>query len=230
MSNIVFISNSISFGGAAKMICFVASSLAKRSHHVHLVNLKKTENVTDYERTIDEAVSYHILDVTGRMAQLAGIKRIAKEVGAEVIIGFTGFPNLYAKLVGDKLHIPSIISERGDPSRTTPNTLKAKIVQFVINRSKGGVFQTDGAKEYYGKGLQKRGVVIPNPIFVNGEIPEVPYEEREKSVVSVGRLDNEQKRYDVMIEAFKLFSQKHPPCLSLFNFPWMFVCRFGFLR
>ena len=210
MGNIVFITNSISFGGAAKMLCFVATSLAKRGHKVHIVNLRTTANETDYERTLDEAVCYHLLEEKGRKAQIAGIKKIAKEANAQVLIGFTALPNFLAKIVGDMLHIPSIMSERGDPTRNIAPTFKAKLVCFLINCSKGGVFQTYGAMEYYSKGLQKRGVVIPNPIFVNGEVPDVDYENCEKSVVTVGRLDNEQKRYDIMIQAFKLFSEKHP--------------------
>ena len=51
-------------------------------------------------------------------------------------------------------------------------------------------------------------MVIPNPIFIKGEIPEVRQNEREKTVVSVGRLDNFQKRYDIMIDAFKRASAK----------------------
>ena len=80
----------------------------------------------------------------------------------------------------------------------------------MIDSSRGGVFQTEGARNFYGKRLQKRGIVIPNPIFVNEEIPNIDYYEREKSVVSVARLDNNQKRFDVMLDAFKLFSNKHP--------------------
>lgn len=38
----------------------------------------------------------------------------------------------------------------------------------------------------------------------------VPYGENEKSIVSVGRLDNFQKRYDFMLKTFQLFRQKYP--------------------
>ena len=89
-------------------------------------------------------------------------------------------------------------------------SIKSRVARWIINRSRGGVFQTDGAMAYYGKGLRKRGTVIPNPIFIKGELPEVDFSEREKTVVSVGRLDNFQKRYDVMIDSFKIFSQSHP--------------------
>lgn len=73
---------------------------------------------------------------------------------------------MYATLVGKTLKIPSIISERGDPAITLPNTFKDRILKLIIDSASGGVFQTNGAKDYYGKRLQKRGSVIPNPILL----------------------------------------------------------------
>lgn len=209
MKNIVFVTNSVGFGGASKMLCFVAESLAKRGHNVVICNLNASNDVSGYKRAIDNVLVYDIAE-KGHRNRVGALLRIAKEIKANVIIAFLGFPNFYAKMVSRKLGIPSIISERGDPNKTFAKTLKSRLILSVINRSKGGVFQTDGARKFYGRGLRKRGVVIPNPIFIKGEIPDIKYEDREKSVVSVGRIDNEQKRYDVMLDAFKFFSQKHP--------------------
>lgn len=214
MQRVLFITNSISFGGASKMLCYVAESLASRGHRVVIVNLKTTENVTEYERTI-AGVELVTLDAVPNgknrhIYRISKIKNIAQEKHSDVVIGFTTFPNMYATIVSKFLHIPSIISERGDPNRTIGNSVKDKIVKLIINRSRGGVFQTDGAKEFYGKGLQKRSIVIPNPIFIKGEIPQIPYSQRKKTVVSVGRLDNEQKRLDIMLKSFSIFAKAHP--------------------
>ena len=216
MSKIVFITNSMGFGGAEKMLTFVANSLADRGHACCIINLNTIgDYINQKQQSVREDIKIHTLPgapdgIRRHVFRTRAIYRIAKAFGADILIGFTGYPGFYGKVVGDLLHIPSIMSERGDPARTTQNTLKSKLFLSVINRSRGGVFQTDGAMAFYGKGLQKRGVVIPNPIFVNGEVPNVPFEEREKTVVSVGRLDNEQKRYDVMLQAFKFFSAEHP--------------------
>lgn len=214
MKKVLFLTNSLGFGGAEKMLTFVANSLAFRGHSVSIINLNTAlEYVNQHKRTVDDAVAVFELEQNNRASnkdKLKFVLRIAKEKRPDVIIGFTNYPNMYAKIVGTLLCVPSIMSERGDPVRTSGHTLKAKLSFAIINRSKGGVFQTEGAREFYGKGLQKRGVVIPNPIFITGEVPQIPHDEREKTVVSVGRLDNFQKRYDVMLDAFKLFSDKHP--------------------
>lgn len=211
MANILFITASLGFAGASKMLCFVAESLSDREHNVCIANLKGTQDVTNYQRPVSESIRVENFAGLGRKGQILGIRKLVKEFRADIIIGFTEIPNVIARIVGFSLGIPSIMSERGDPARTGMGKgLKNRLVLEIVNTSKGGVFQTEGAKEFYGKGLQKRGMVIPNPIFITGEVPCVDYSEREKAVVSVGRLDNFQKRYDVMLEAFKLFSDKHP--------------------
>ncbi len=213
MQNVLFITNSVGFGGAAKMLCFMAESLAERGKKVLIVNLKTTGNISSFERTAGKAeiITLAPPDKQNKnIYYIREIKKIAKQFKAEAIVGFTAFPNMYAAIVAKLLHIPSVIAERGDPARTSGNSVKDKVQLFLINRSAGGVFQTEGAKEYYGKGLQKRGAVIPNPIFINGEAPNIPYEIREKTVVSVGRFDNNQKRLDIMLKAFKLFLKSHP--------------------
>lgn len=211
MANILFITPSLGFAGAAKMLTFVAESLQKRGHSICIVNIKGTKGFTDYQRTVSDEIAVVDISSLGRKDQIKEIRKTAKQISADIIIAFTEIPNALARIVGFSLGIPSIMSERGDPARENMKSgIKNNLVFRLINTSPGGVFQTDGARSYYGRGLRKRGVVIPNPIFVTGEVPHVDSDKREKSVVSVGRLDNFQKRYDVMLDAFKLFSEKHP--------------------
>lgn len=208
--NILFVTSSISFGGAAKMLLFVADELSKRNHCVSIFNLKNTNNVTDYERTVPSYINVITAKSKGHFKIISELCQEIKRFRTDVIIGFTAYPSFYGRIAGWLTGVPSIMSERGDPSKTSGGGWKSSVMRWVINRSSGGVFQTDGAKEQFDKGLQKRGIVIPNPIFLPDALPELSPTGREKTVVSVGRLDNYQKRYDVMLKAFKLFSESHP--------------------
>jgi len=215
MARVAFITNSLGYGGAEKILAFVANCLSERGHNCAIINLNVSpSDINVHMQPINRDVQvYTVGNVPEKYNKntfrIKEIKRTSQEFGADVLIGFTVFPNIYAKIVGTMLRIPSIMSERGDPERTKGNNLlKEEVSKFIINRSSGGVFQTPEAMEFYGRGLRKRSVVIPNPIFTNGKMPET--KERAKTVVSVGRLDNVQKRYDVMLKAFTLFSQKFP--------------------
>ena len=118
------------------------------------------------------------------------VVKYAKKFAPDVMIGFAERPNLLAKLISDIIKKPSIMSERGDPNRTNGRRgISNKIVAHIIDQSNGGVFQTDGAQKFFGKKLQKKSVIIPNPIFIDSEF-EYKAIESEKIVVSVGRLDN----------------------------------------
>ena len=215
MARIVFITNSIGFGGAEKMLTFVANSLSDRGHSCVIVNLGVVPDyVNAYKQSINDNVAiFNVKDEVqqkNRILEIKALTRYAKRFQADVFIGFTNFPNMYAVISGKLLRIPSIMSERGDPAKTLPNTIKDRILKMIIDSASGGVFQTEGAMVFYGKRLQKRSVIIPNPIFIKGTIHNEPYEEREKTIVSVGRLDNKQKRLDVMLQAFSIFLKVHP--------------------
>ena len=207
---LLFITPSTGYGGASKMLTFVAGQLAARGHWVGIINLNLTSS--EVCQSINSQVEMFSIPgkELGRLSQLRQIIRIARREKAQLLIGFTVNPNLYACLAGKVLGISSIMSERGDPNRTFEKNWRNRLLRWLINRCSGAVFQTAGAGTFYGKGLQRRGTVIANPIFIKGEVPQVTPEERGKTVVSVGRLDNNQKRCDVMIEAFSLFVQKHP--------------------
>lgn len=216
MKNVMFITNGLGFGGAEKMLCFVANQLSRREYNISIVNLNSVPNyIKTKAQPLDENIRIYEVKTSNRRGfrrfeQISKVSKIAKEVKAEVIIGFTAMPNFIAKVVGLICNIPSIMSERGDPFITWSKSFADKVLLYFINRSKGGVFQTEGAMKFYSKKLQKKGKVIPNPIFIKGKIPDVKQQDREKTVVSVGRLDMCQKRYDVMLNAFKIFSEKHP--------------------
>ncbi len=212
--NILFLTNSISYGGAAKMLCFVANELSKREFSVSILNYDTTIKNIDYSQKINEGIKVYDYRVGGikglkRLHQISYTKKIAKEIKADVIVAFTFIPNAIGQIVGKMLNIPSIMSERADPYITVTDSFADKLLLKIINRSAGGVFQIQGAREFYDKGLQERSVVIPNPIFIKDDIKFSDFKNREKSVVSVGRFGNGQKRYDIMLEAFKIFSEKH---------------------
>lgn len=216
MSKILFLTGSLGFGGAEKMLTFVANQLNIRGNTVGIINLNR---VPDYlkksKQSIDAGIVVYEIENSGSgikrcVRDLSFVIKIAKKFKPDILIGFTEKPSLYAKLSSVLLGIPSIMCERGDPNRTNGRKgLNNKIVAAIIERSKGAIFQTEGAQAFFSNNLKKRSAIIPNPIFINrviGERPSIP----NKTVVSVGRLDNEQKRYDVMIKAFELFYKTHP--------------------
>ena len=99
-----------------------------------------------------------------------------------------------------------ILSERNDPFHT--KKIISHINKLLYNKADKIVFQTEGAKTFYNNLNNQNISIIPNPI-------EIPKEEWDlaftnKSIINIGRLDIEQKRQDLLLNAFKKIQYKYP--------------------
>ena len=211
---LAFIANGLSYGGAEKMLAFVATELYKRGHDVAIFNTCEHKGVS---QTLPDDLKVYSSDVNARNSKIGYLKRLwfcikcARDFKPDVVIGFLAFPNLYSVLTGKILHIPSVISERADPYLANANNSRFEnLLLRIVCSASGAVFQTDGASMFYPEELRKRSAVIPNPITITKEYTCKSYPERENIIVSLGRLDNRQKRMDVMIDAFCQFHEQHP--------------------
>ena len=144
---------------------------------------------------------------TRHFQQIFQLRRRVKEINPDLVISFQTNQNALSVLATMGRSIPVIVSERGDPYQY--NNLVAKLKTTVINMAEGGVFQTKKAMEYYGKKLQDRSTVIYNPCIVP-YVPAPTWEERRNEIAFVARFDIQQKRQDLMIQAFAIVAKKIP--------------------
>lgn len=194
------------------MLCFVANGLAELGDSVTVINLlEHPENAGRLNKKIP------VIDIKtsqtrfiSRIDQLLKLISAVRKIKPDIIIAFKYIPNYLAAFIGKLLKIPVIISERCDPAREYVFTGHARLYWKLINSADGGVFQTPGAMACYTDEMKKKGTVIPNPVVLSEEITHtVKNNDEAKIVVSVGRLSNVQKRYDIMLAAFKQFHEKN---------------------
>ena len=212
---ILFVTNTFGYGGAEKQLAFVAEGLVEHGYTVGICNLKQTGTLGG-KRVVDNRIIIYEADIPYKNTLQSNYDIIkftlqtAKQFKATLIVGFKTM-GFCAVVVGKLLHVPSVISERADPVRAFSNAgLSTRIKFWFMNHADGGVFQTEQAAYYYKKKLRKKSVVIPNPVFIKGEIPVIDYAHLPKTIVSLGRLENKQKRLDVLLDTFKDFKSTHP--------------------
>lgn len=202
------------YGGATKMMVFVAEGLAKLGHSVSIINLNTTgsfKRIPSNSISVKSAFIGYSGTICTNYKWIKFISESAKSFQSDILIGFLPIGNFGATLVGKLLHLPVIISERGDPSNTKDkSSLLARIKFRLINSAEGAVFQTKGASLFYSVELQSRCTIIPNPIFIDKVLPKINYNERPKTIVSLGRIANKQKRLDILLKSFSLFLKSHP--------------------
>jgi glycosyltransferase involved in cell wall biosynthesis len=200
MKKIMFVIHALGYGGAGKMIVYLANHFNKLGYNVVLYVEEQLGKHYDMEPGVQvyQETEFFKNYYTRHFQQIFQLRRRVKEINPDLVISFQTNQNALSVLATRKRHIPVIVSERGDPYQY--HDIVAKLKTWVINKAEGGVFQTKKAMQYYGKGLQARSVVIYNPNTVVGIERPV---ERNNEIAFVGRFDIHQKRQDLAVDAFK---------------------------
>lgn len=124
-----------------------------------------------------------------------------KSFQPDVIYALGNVVSIYSGLAHKISHSKSklIVSERTDPSREPHNFILKKVRNMCYGMADVLVCQTESAKEYFPNYIQKKSVVIPNPIS-----PNLPRWTGEKSkvIITACRLEK-QKNLPMLLEAFK---------------------------
>lgn len=208
MKRILFIIHDINYGGAAKMLSFLANSLSGAGYDVHVYTYMGRS--LNYE--LNKSIKYHYRNpkkgdrLRRFLEPFIPVRKVIKSINPDVVISFLTNANLYTIFGASFTNIPVILCERGDPFME--NSFENRIKKFFYNFSEGFVFQTEGARDFYNGVIKSKSTIIPNPVTVKAtEI--IPYENRSNDIVFVARFDIKQKRQDVMIEAFEKITKEN---------------------
>lgn len=210
--NICFIVPGMGYGGAERVISILSNGLVEKGHSVSLGILNTTPQdvayALDSRVKVEHIQSYRIRSVSGIKNILKNIESFLKSNGSEIVLCFANPVCALVSIVCKRMNLPLIFSERNDPRRYLTK-FSDKLLQRVILRNvRYAVFQTEGAKKLYPEKIRKNSIVILNPLNTVG-MPDYYEGERRKVIVSVGRLQ-EQKRTDVLIDAFAKIADRHP--------------------
>lgn len=172
--------------------------------------------------TDDEPVGYQLDDrikisaigkksdnkLIDRIKRYKAVKKIVKTEKPDLVLSMPEDTGIYVLwgLLGVK--VPVYVSERNNPWVMPDVRITRILRKLMYPRAKGIIFQTEMAKSFFSKGIQKKGVVLPNPVD-DKRIPQ-PYKgEREKVIVGAGRL-SKQKNFPLLINAFSEFVNQFP--------------------
>ena len=206
---ILFISTSLGYGGAAKILSSIANHLADKGNEVVVCNFNfspTVQQISAHIRVID--MPKYTKKGIKRFQQLNFVCKTMKLEKPDVAISFLQFPNFYSVIAGKMTKTPTIVSERGDPYMVTNKIEKWMYSKYYL--ATGAVFQTEMARDYFSPKLREKSVVIANPVILKDDSIFVDYEKSEKSIAFSARFAVVQKRQDVMLDAFKLVLEKHP--------------------
>lgn len=205
---IVIVMANQGIGGAQRVSIALAEQFVKKGHQAFLMVLSDTSD-KKYEIPSGIPVLYPYRDRDSKRAGIKDIRNSIRQVNPDVIL-VMGVPmSLYMvpALMGTRTRM--VISERNDPSHFAGKVHTKILSRFLMRFADGYVFQTKDAQRYYPDSIQRKSVVIPNPLMGSDKIP-LPYSGvRRKEIVTAGRL-NPQKNQKLLINAFSKVVERHP--------------------
>lgn len=196
-----FLVDKISYGGGELILNFLMKEMFSLGHSIYLYSSNKEWNENQFRD------SFKIIKVpeiqVGIIGKLKGIylfKKILKENKPDCLIMFSLNLSEFGVFAAILNNIPVILSERVDPSFFPTNKIHRFIKKVLFSISNGIVFQTEYARSYYSRVIQKKGIVIPNPVTLDN-LKSYASLTTKKEIVAVGRL-SEEKNFKMLINAF----------------------------
>lgn len=212
MRKILFHLNSLGKGGAERVVSLLSGEFAKEGYDVVIATEWAEEDEYILHPSV-KRVNVGLSDTEEGKSRLAKqwirIKKLRERIKDEkpdVVISFCVKANYRAMMATIGTKIPVIISVRNDPKIDYVGT-KNRIMNLLLNKAVGCVFQTKEAKEFFSKTLQKKSAIICNP--VNEKYLITKRKEATNKIVTVGRLVK-QKNQMLLVKAFEKLLNVHP--------------------
>ena len=190
---------------------YVEEQVLNTSEELRTVYRLKGENASGIRRVFSGLLPSErkgrLYNLRARAEKLEGIW---SEIKPDLILSFIGKNNIMAIQTAGRFGIPVVVSVRANPPMEYyTNTLKI-VADKLFPKAAGVVLQTSGASEFFDEKVREKCHVLPNSIseeFTTREV--IPFENRTKTIVSVGRLDD-NKNQGMLIRAFGRLMNKYP--------------------
>lgn len=211
---IVFYIGSLAKGGAERVFVNLAQYFKGLGYEV-VIATKLVEKV-EYE--VPEGVVRIVVDIAGEeisksrivnfFRRLSKLRRTWKREKPDLVftaIGKNNFMVIVSSLFMRHKVIGSVVS---DPKREYWNFVMRFLAKTLFFLADGMVFQTEDAKSYFPKGIQKKSIILPNsinPAFIKERFEGT----RKKEIVMVGRIDD-NKNPQMLVEAFSYLAKEYP--------------------
>ena len=206
---IVFVSQPLSTGGAERVVATLANRFYELGNEVKIVVIDNGDENVYF--TYPEIEIIHIAKPSNPVIDLlyrsGKMRKYFNKYHPDVIIPFTTQKNVSTLLATLFSKHIVIACERNNPVSDPSNKILRFLRKILLWTSKGYVFQTEEAKEYFSKSIQKRACVIPNPI--KSDLIQPWFGDRDKKIVMASRL-NQQKNIEMAIDAMEVVTKKHP--------------------
>lgn len=205
---IAFFIGQMGCGGAERVISLLANDYCRRGWDTDIVMLLGNDLFYRLEsgvRLVDlsegggsylKRAPYWLKEVRGYL----------KKEKPDRVVSFIGRINALVLTAALGMKIPVVVSERNDPRHDGRGKYMLAYCDALYRTARAVVFQTKAEMECFSHAVKDRGVIIPNPVSVEGAVRR---EQEGFHVVTAGRLAP-QKNQAMLIDAMEIVRREIP--------------------
>lgn len=214
--HIAFYISSLRKGGAERVFVNLADFFRQEGYRVTMVTQYQYPDQEEYilppgiKRVLSDLDSSELSNsrVVNFRRRLRKLHRIWVSERPDLVLSCIGKNNFMAVVTTMFTRTQSVVSVVGESREEYPSRLMRFLANLLFSHAAGVVLQTERAKYFFNKKIQRRAIILPNSL--NPDFIKPRYEgERDKRIVAIGRLDA-NKNHEMMIRAFAALAEQYP--------------------
>lgn len=201
MKKIMFVANRLGGGGAERVLTLLANEFHRNGYEVTVVSFHHYDNPYRVDPLVIELME------ESKIQQILKLRKTIKRVKPDAIIAFEYHVSMKTVIASTGFNCKVIVSERNDPGGLHSRRALKWLRDYLYGCADVLVCQTNDAKVFFSERIQKKTVIILNPVKEN--LPRWNTLNHNKTIINFCRLDK-QKNIPLLLEAFRKVHEIHP--------------------
>jgi glycosyltransferase involved in cell wall biosynthesis len=214
---LLFYINTISNGGAERVIVNLATELSKRGHNCTLLTTFREDWEYQYGENVKRLSFYEERPNSffkRNVEIIFLLNKLVRKNKYDLLITFMNEPNIRGIISTFGTSTKSVISVRNDPKKIYSKRIHRFFANILFKKAHLAVFQTEEAKSFFCERIRSNSIVVYNPvndIFYNTTLNNDRF-----GIVTMGRLV-EQKNHLMLLKAYSRISHKTKEDLYIYG-------------
>lgn len=214
---IFFYINTISSGGAERVLTNLATEMSIRGHECIIVTSFTCSWEYPYGKNV-RRISLNLNKIGGFLKRNVvltyRLRELLKLEKPDILVSFMAEPNFRATIAKLGTGVKCIFSVRSSPKVEYGSRLTFLLANMLFRFNDAAVFQTYDARNWFPESIQRKAIIIYNPIgevFYNTELSK-----DRSGIVTVGRIDK-FKNHKLLIKSFAKISSRINDDLTIYG-------------